>query len=382
MENVVVLKFGGSSLATPTLIKKAALRVKSYSDQGDKVIVIVSAMGKTTDQLTELAYEVSSNPNRRELDLLVSTGERVSMTLLSMALVDLECDAISFTGSQAGILTCSNYNEATIKDLKPIRVAESLAQGKIVVVAGFQGVDPNKKEVTTLGRGGSDITAIAFANYFNAKECLFLKDVQGVFSADPNLIPEAIHLPLIKPKFLKTLCQWGSKVIHPSCVDYAMEHDRIIKIGHSHIEDLPTTETSPKADEHIFAITSYNEVLCFQSPLKSNPWLEELESAFTNVLYFNNGHKNPHYLLTPESRSKAYYKVLEKNDVSRVKSYSLVTLVAPTIDYVDLQQLLGDISIGIIDQFTTESSFHFVVPQESCIEFIAALHSMLFNAKQ
>ena len=148
-------------------------------------------MGESTDRLLRLAREVSPTPPRRELDMLITAGERVSMSLLSMALHDLNCPAISFTGSQAGVLTSSAHSNATILDIKPIRIEAALEKNQVVVLAGFQGVNPKTKEVTTLGRGGSDTTAVAVASHFQATACEILKDVPGVFSADPKRIPEA-----------------------------------------------------------------------------------------------------------------------------------------------------------------------------------------------
>ncbi|MCB0356172.1 MAG: aspartate kinase, partial [Bdellovibrionales bacterium] len=183
--DVIVLKFGGSCLANPEKIRLRAQQIKSFYDQGLKVITVVSAMGNQTNELVNLAYKVSPTPHRRELDMLLTTGERISMALLSMALNDLHCPAISFTGSQAGVLTEEHHNHANIKEIKPIRVEQELSNDKVVIIAGFQGVNPITKEVTTLGRGGSDTTAMAFAKHFKGR-CYIFKDVPGVCSADPN----------------------------------------------------------------------------------------------------------------------------------------------------------------------------------------------------
>lgn len=218
---LIVQKYGGSSLARPEQIQAVADRIAALRKSGMNLIIVVSAMGKTTDQLVELAYKVSSAPNRRELDMLLTTGERVSMALMSMALNDRGCSAISFTGSQAGLLTDELHSNARIIDVKPSRVEAELAQGNVVVLAGFQGVSPRTKEVTTLGRGGSDTTAVAMAAHFKAERCEILKDVDGVHSADPNIVSASTHLPRLHYLQLLDMTFWGAKVLHYRSVELA-----------------------------------------------------------------------------------------------------------------------------------------------------------------
>jgi aspartate kinase len=218
---LVVQKYGGSSLARPEQIQGVADRIAALRKSGTDLIVVVSAMGKTTDQLVELAYKVSGAPNRRELDMLLTTGERVSMALMSMALNDRGCPAISFTGSQAGVLTDELHSNARIIDIKPARVEGEIARGNVVVLAGFQGVSPRTKEVTTLGRGGSDTTAVAMAAYFKAERCEILKDVDGVHSADPNVVALSQHIPHLHYQQLLDMTFWGAKVLHYRSVELA-----------------------------------------------------------------------------------------------------------------------------------------------------------------
>ena len=186
-----VQKFGGAGLSSIEKVKTVAAHLRQLHTAGNRVIAVVSAMGEATNELIEKAYEISPHPDRRELDMLISTGERVSMALLTMALKDLGCDALSLTGSQAGIMTDGEHSSAQITEVKPIRVAEALQNGKIVVIAGFQGVNPDTKEITTLGRGGTDTTAVALASHFHAESCEIIKEVPGICSADPKLIPTA-----------------------------------------------------------------------------------------------------------------------------------------------------------------------------------------------
>jgi aspartate kinase len=231
---ILVQKFGGSSLATSVQIQDVAKRVHQLHQQGYQLIVVVSAMGKTTDRLINLAYDVSAKPNRRELDMLLSTGERISMALMSMAINDQGCHAISFTGSQAGVLTDPSHSGAHIIDIKPIRVDAELAHGHVVVLAGFQGVCPKTKEITTLGRGGSDTTAVAMAAHFSAERCEIGKDVDGVYSADPKLVPNAKHLPHLHYQHLLEMTFWGAQVLHYRSVELAAVMNVPLKIQLAH----------------------------------------------------------------------------------------------------------------------------------------------------
>ena len=220
-KSLIVQKYGGSSLARPEQIREVASRISSLHAAGHSLIIVVSAMGRTTDQLVELAYRVSPTPNRRELDMLLTTGERVSMALVSMALNHNGCPAISFTGSQAGVLTDDLHSNARIIDVKPIRVEAEIAANHVVVLAGFQGVSPKTKEITTLGRGGSDTTAVAMAAAFHAERCEIRKDVDGVYSADPNSVENTQHLSRLDYESLLDMTYWGAKVLHYRSVELA-----------------------------------------------------------------------------------------------------------------------------------------------------------------
>lgn len=238
MAKLIVQKYGGSSLAHPEHIQKVADRVARLHRDGYALIIVVSAMGKTTDQLVGLAYQVSPLPNRRELDMLLTTGERISMALMSMALNDRSCPAISFTGSQAGVFTDELHSNARIIDVKPLRVEAEISRGHVVVLAGFQGVSPKTKEVTTLGRGGSDTTAVALAAKFKAERCEIRKDVDGVYSGDPNQLPATHHLPHLHYLALLDMTFWGAKVLHYRSVELATRLSIPILITLAH--DLET----------------------------------------------------------------------------------------------------------------------------------------------
>jgi len=246
MRPLIVLKFGGMSLATPEHIRAAAGRVAKLRATGTNVIAVVSAMGSATDGLLKLAYSVSHRPNRRELDMLLSTGERVSMSLFSMALTDAlnstfkEAKAISFTGSQAGLFTDETHSNARIIDIKSIRVQEELNKGNVVILAGFQGVSPLTKEITTLGRGGTDVTAVAMAAAFSATRCDILKEVPGVMSADPKIVAPAGQARLLENlnhRQLLDMTFWGAKVLHYRSVELALTHKVPLRVGLAHFDD-------------------------------------------------------------------------------------------------------------------------------------------------
>lgn len=228
---LIVQKYGGATLADPEKIKNIAERLLQMHQKSVQVVAVVSAMGKTTNQLIQLAQQVSTHPNRREMDMLLSTGERVSMALVSMALLDLGVPAISFTGSQSGILTDDSHENAFIQDVKAFRVREALAKNKIVVLAGFQGVSPTTKEITTLGRGGSDTTAVAMAAFLNADHCEILKDVPSVFSADPNCVADAKALIELSYDEMLDMTFWGAKVLHYRSVELAKHSNVKLYVG-------------------------------------------------------------------------------------------------------------------------------------------------------
>ena len=217
---IIVQKYGGSSVADVEKIGRVASKVVAAKQAGHDVVVVVSAMGKTTDELLGLAKRVSADPPRRELDMLVSTGERVSMALLSIAIHARGGDAISFTGSQSGIITNDRHFDARILEVRPHRIEDELARGKIVIVAGYQGMS-YRREITTLGRGGSDTTAVALAAALGAERCEIYSDVDGVYSADPRVVVDASHLPEVDLACLQEMAEAGAKVLCAQAVEWA-----------------------------------------------------------------------------------------------------------------------------------------------------------------
>lgn len=219
----IVMKFGGAALKTPKHIMEIAEIIIERSLHFDHIVIVVSAMGKMTDELQSLAYQISSSPSKREQDMLLSVGERISMALLSMALSEKKREAISLTGSQSGIITSSHYGDAKIIAVKPSRIVEYLNQGKIVIVAGFQGVS-EEKEITTIGRGGSDTTAVALGIALQAEKVEFYKDVQGVYSEDPKKKPGLLPFSQLTFKEALDLAHQNSFILHPRSIFLASKN--------------------------------------------------------------------------------------------------------------------------------------------------------------
>ncbi|CAM8644088.1 LysC Aspartokinases [Candidatus Planktophila versatilis] len=230
---LIVQKFGGSSVADAEGMKRVAARIVATKKAGNQVVVVVSAMGDTTDELIELANAVTPIPQGRELDMLLTAGERISMAVLAMAINNLGFEALSFTGSQAGVITDSVHGKARIIDVTPGRIREAIDGGAIAIVAGFQGISQDTKDITTLGRGGSDTTAVALAAALDADVCEIFTDVDGVFSADPRVVPAARKLKTVTYEEMLELAAAGAKVLHLRCVEYARRFNLPIHVRSS-----------------------------------------------------------------------------------------------------------------------------------------------------
>ncbi|MEA3184988.1 MAG: aspartate kinase, partial [Ilumatobacteraceae bacterium] len=251
---LIVQKYGGTSVADPDRMRAVAENVAFTRSHGNDVVVVPSAMGKTTDNLIKLANDVSKTQPGRELDMLITTGERISMSLLCMALADLGIEAVSFTGSQAGIITDSAHGKAKILEVKGDRVREALAAGKVCVVAGFQGISLNK-EITSLGRGGSDTTAVALAASLDADSCEIYTDVTGVFSADPRIVPQARKLARVNFDEMLEMAGAGSKVLALRSVEFARNHNVPVHVRSAFTWEPGTwvTDQEPSMEEPIIS---------------------------------------------------------------------------------------------------------------------------------
>ncbi|MGD9573114.1 MAG: aspartate kinase [Thermoleophilia bacterium] len=247
------MKFGGSSVADADKIKNVARRIAGARESGDDVVAVVSARGKTTDGLVAMANEISARPDPREMDMLLSTGERISCALMAMALHDLGHDAVSFTGSQAGIVTDDSHTKAKIVEIRGARLTDALAAGSIVLVAGFQGVSTQSNNVTTLGRGGSDTTAVALAAALDAEVCEIYTDVTGVFTADPRVEPGACKLPRVSHEEMLEMAAMGSKVLALRSVEFARRHDVPLHVRSSFLPEEGTwiTKETPEMEKAI-----------------------------------------------------------------------------------------------------------------------------------
>jgi aspartate kinase len=245
---LVVQKYGGSSVQDADRIKKVAERIVRTRKEGHDVVVVVSAMGDTTDELTDLAEQVSPSPPAREMDMLLTAGERISNALVAMAIHALGADARSFTGSQAGMLTTSKHGDARIVQVNPGRLRSALDEGSIVLVAGFQGMSEDSKDITTLGRGGSDTTAVALAAALEADVCEIYTDVDGIFSADPRIVPNAAHLDTVTYEEMLEMAASGAKVLHLRAVEYARRYNVPLRVRSSY-NDKPGTLVAGSIEE-------------------------------------------------------------------------------------------------------------------------------------
>lgn len=389
-KKLIVQKYGGATLATPEKIKQVALRIHNLHKTGTQVVVVVSAMGQTTNQLITLARQVSPNPHLRELDMLLTVGERISMSLLSMALNDLGSRAISFTGSQAGILTDDSHVNATIIDVKAFRVEEALKEKKIVILAGFQGVSPHTKEITTLGRGGSDTSAVAMAAYLKADRCEILKDVDAVYSADPKIVVNAKALPQLHYDHLLEMTKWGAKVLHYKSVEIAKEKNVPLFVGSAAAENAIGTlvnSTNNEITNSFLSVNSFTTV--FEIKIKTNNTShKESQKNFCNFL-------NKQQISSIEILSKSettFYitgpkenlDLIEKLDFTNTGfhlSNSALSTVSATYKEAPQPQLVESIKeklkaakISVNYIFCTDKNINLIVSQKQQLDAIQLLH--------
>jgi aspartate kinase len=271
---IVVMKFGGTSVAEPDDLRRAARRIVAAREAGKRVVAVLSARGKTTDDLVKMAHEVSEAPLAREMDMLLSTGERISCALCAMAIHDLGHNAISLTGSQAGIVTDSSHTKARILDVRADRIRSALDEDRIVLVAGFQGVSGDSRDVTTLGRGGSDTTAVAIAAALGAEVCQIYTDVRGVFSADPRLVENPRLLPYVSFEEMLEMAASGARVLQLRSVEYARNHNIRMECRSS-FEDGPGTLVLSEQDTmerpSVTAVTHAEEARVTLTGLRDEP---------------------------------------------------------------------------------------------------------------
>jgi aspartate kinase len=338
----IVQKYGGTSVSDIEKIKLIAIKIAKTKNEGYDIAVVVSAIGKTTSQLIEMAKSISPDPPKRELDMLLSTGERTTMALLCIALNELGIEAVSLTGSQAGIVTNDVHNDAKVIEVRPFRVQDEMEKGKVVVVGGFQGVS-YRRDITTLGRGGSDTTAVALAAALNAERCEIYSDVPGIFSADPSIVAKAEHLPEISYQQMQEMSLAGAKVMNAAAIQFAKESNIAIYARSAFepgketiIRKLPTG--IPKG---VKAVVSELEVARIRlSGLNA-------ENNFKNILLFLNNNQ------IPIKELNYFINFGNKTNISFIISYSNIygwdkvkeQLIIMFPQFIELEEKLSAISL-------------------------------------
>ena len=385
---IIVQKYGGATLATPEKIKIAAERIHRLRNSGAKIVVVVSAMGQTTNDLISLANKISSRPPLRELDMLLSTGERISMSLLSMALNELGCPAISFTGSQAGILTDDLHVNANIVEIKSFRVEQALEENKVVILAGFQGVSATTKEITTLGRGGSDITAVAMAGYLKADRCEILKDVDSIYTADPKLVPQAKPLRKLTYPQLLDMTSWGAKVLNYRSVKLADEKNVTLYVGPAHEGDSTgtlITNSNAFTQQQALAINSFSKVFkinlknnfsnfeVFQNYLHDNNVGEVQLLKIENQKYFISGANENLQALVQFSEQKKNFEIEDQQLSSVSLTYALNQPIAAP-EALFTTKPVKDFLIEV--SFKGQQSLHFILKSEKRADLVNFLHTL------
>ncbi len=399
---IIVQKYGGSSLSDISKIKKIAEKISAVADKETGVAVVVSAMGKTTNQIIGMAKEISDSPPRREMDMLLSTGERITMSLLCMALSELGVDSISLTGSQCGIITDDRHNNARIIEVRPFRVQDELAKGKVVVVGGFQGVS-YKRDITTLGRGGSDTTAVALAAALNAEKCEIYSDIDGVYTADPAVVGKAKHLPEVSYQHMQEMSSNGATVLNSQAVQFAKEKNIAIYARSSF---KPGNETiirnfPPGISKGVFAVVYENNIIKvhFNSPEENsfNNLLEYLEGEQIQIKELNysylekNKNLRSSFLISPKDlynwkKIENKLKEIFNDELKFEKDYSTLSLIGEGLNkenslLLDTINLLRVNSINIFGISTTSYRISLLVRKENLERSLKLCHTKWIEVK-
>ncbi|MEE2962357.1 MAG: aspartate kinase [Myxococcota bacterium] len=384
---VIVQKYGGSSLATPDMIRDVALQIVERRRQGYQLVVVVSAMGKTTNGLLDLAHEVSSAPSMRELDMLVTAGERISMALVSMSIGALGEKAISFTGSQSGIVTEDSHQGASIVEVRPTRIRAALDGGNIVIVAGYQGVSL-KREVTTLGRGGSDTTAVALTAALSAEACEIYSDVDGVYSADPRVCPQARLLRELNYEVMEELSRAGARVLNLSAVKFAQQAGIVLHARKTGDRSGRETVISGrwKSPKSVLAVVGATN--CFWSRGASQEVgriRENFEGERGRCVWFVDSSSHTSMLGTTEDITAERLQDLardysnEKLDNIFVDSVSLIGENLPTLG--DIKGLLKKYHREILGVYSGEKSLTLLFELGSSSEVVPLLHDAYIDSR-
>lgn len=386
---IIVKKFGGTSVADIQKIKDIAARISQEKKSDDSIVIVVSAMGNTTNELFDLATQISQKPSRRELDMLVTAGERISMSLLSLALQENALSAISFTGSQSGIITDIHHGAAKIINVKAFRIFEELNNGKIVIVAGYQGIS-TKKEVTTLGRGGSDTSAVALACYLKANKCEIFTDVNGIYTADPRKVSEAKIIPEITYKEMLALSYNGANVIHSRAVEFAYKYkiDVEIKSSFNKIKGTKLVDKIINEENSITAITTQKDIVLFSlnlSILNSKEFFENISDDGIELINFKFSDDNLTLFVQSDYFNQVKQILIKQNYSYKViKDLKTLTFVGPglskyslfvanVIDYLNTKN-----KCKIVDLIVQEISLTFVLKTEFLDDILKDIHTWTF----
>ncbi len=398
--SIIVQKYGGSSVADTDKIKKIAKLISEVKHNGYDVAVVVSAMGKTTDSLIELSKQISNEPPKREMDMLLSTGERITMSLLCMALNNFGVEALSLTGSQAGIITNDRHNDARVIEVRPFRVLDELENGKVVVVGGFQGVS-YKRDITTLGRGGSDTTAVALAAALNAERCEIYSDVDGVYSTDPAIVKEARHLPEISYEQMQEMSEAGAKVLNAQAVQFAKEKQIAIyarstfQLG----KETVVRKYPEGISKGVKAVVYENEiariVLQNQNKSKINSLLNFLEKnqiQLKELNYAENGNQNKISFVVSEKNIFNWKKVKDElteqflNDIKIEQGFGTISLIGDGINknnsiLIESISLLESHQVQVYGIATTSFRISFLIDQNLIKETVKLCHRRWIEEK-
>jgi aspartate kinase len=391
---LIVQKYGGTSLGTPARIRDIAVSIAHRASEGTRVVVTVSAMGKTTDDLLALAHEVTHTPTQRELDMLLTVGERISMALLSMALNEAGCPAISFTGSQSGIVTNISHNRAMIEEIRGDRIREELDRDRVVIVAGFQGVS-REREITTLGRGGSDTTAVALASALGAVNCEIYSDVAGVFTADPRWVTSARLVPAIHYDEMLELAALGATVLHYRAAELARRYRVPLRLASS-FGDNGETIVSDTAMEKptVTSVTCNEDIIVLR--------VDGNSGACRNLLghIANADVRLTHYQKESSGSATTITVIVGGEDagvveraagecgltVTRADDLATVSLVGSGVAgnaalVLDVEESLASNNISVSHTETSAMSVTCLVPRADCRRAVEALHAAFLNKK-
>ena len=388
---VIVQKYGGSSVASPEKIKSVAQRIVDTRRQGHQVVVVVSAMGNTTNELLDLASSITANPPRRELDMLVTVGERISMSLLSMAIQDLGCPAVSFTGSQSGIITTDNHADARIIKVTPTRIQDALAREQIVIVAGFQGVS-ERLEITSLGRGGSDTTAVALAAALDADYAEICSDVDGVYSADPRSVENTQRIEEMSHEEMQSLADAGAKVLNAEAVEWARRQGIEIRCASTHGPRRAGTrihQGSGLEQQRVTAISAHPGFFYLSGQNNRSRAPEDLESTIAahgaSDARVHRG-MNDWWALVPRQNIHGETAFLEAvsaiGDVEIREDLAMVTIVgraltaAPAVLPI-AKMALARGEISVMSQTVDPARVEFITKNEDAMEAVRRLHETL-----